>query len=134
MTPGPEKEHLRLLSIFHYVWGGITLVSSFLALPYIGMGFWALRSPDMFEADGDMSAVVFGWMFLGFGLLFLVSGLIYGVVVIVSGRCLAKHKGYWLSFGVACLECLMMPIGTALGIFTLLTLSKDTVKALYGRK
>ncbi|MDA0267936.1 MAG: hypothetical protein O2890_08330 [Cyanobacteria bacterium] len=135
MTTGPEQEHLRLLSIFHYVWGGVTLATALLALPHIGMGLWALQSPELFESgDGDMPAEVFGWMFLGFGLFFLALGLLYGLVVIGSGRCLAKRKGYWFSFVVACVECLMVPIGTVLGVFTLITLSKDTVKALYGRQ
>lgn len=134
MTTGPEQEHLRLLSIFHYVWGGVTLATSLLALPNIGMGLWALRSPELFESGGsDMPAEIYGWMFLGFGLFFLVVGLIYGLVVIWSGRCLAKRKGYWLSFVVACVECLMIPIGTVLGVFTLITLSKATVKELYSR-
>ncbi|MGD1908295.1 MAG: hypothetical protein ACFB0C_20215 [Leptolyngbyaceae cyanobacterium] len=133
MTAGPEQEHLRLLSIFHYVWGGVTLATSLLALPHIGMGWWALQSPELFESGGDMPAELYGWMFLGFGLFFLVAGLIYGLVVIWVGRCLAKRKGYWFSFIVACFECLMVPIGTLLGVFTLITLSKQTVKELYGR-
>jgi hypothetical protein len=134
MTTGPEREHLRLLSIFHYIWGGVTLATSLLALPHIGMGLWALQSPEVFDAgDGDLPAEFYGWMFLGLGLFFLVVGLIYGLVVIWVGRCLAKRKGYWFSFLVACIECLMVPIGTVLGVFTLITLSKDSVKALYGR-
>jgi hypothetical protein len=134
MITGPEQEHLRLLSIFHYVWGGITLATALLTLPHIAIGLWALQSPDLFASEGTLPAELYGWMFLGGGLFFLVLGLIFGLLVIGSGRCLAKRKGYWFSFMIACLECLMMPIGTALGVFTLITLSKDGVKTAYGRR
>jgi hypothetical protein len=38
------------------------------------------------------------------------------------------------SFILACIECLSMPFGTILGVFTIIILSKDSVKALYENK
>jgi len=54
-------------------------------------------------------------------------------------RSLAKEDGsetgivgYWFSFVVACVECLFIPFGVVLGAFTIIVLSRRSVKELYG--
>jgi hypothetical protein len=34
-------------------------------------------------------------------------------------------------FVIACIECLFMPFGTILGVFTLIVLSRESVKKLF---
>ena len=48
------------------------------------------------------------------------------------GRGLAQRKRYMFCLVVACVECLFMPFGTVLGVFTIIVLSRDSVKALFG--
>jgi hypothetical protein len=38
-----------------------------------------------------------------------------------------------LAFVTACLSCMNVPIGTALGVFAILVLNRPSVKALFGR-
>ncbi|WP_008309867.1 hypothetical protein [Leptolyngbya sp. PCC 6406] len=128
-----DRQNLKLLSTLHYVMGGITFATSLLALPYIGIGLFALHSPETFENGEPFSALLYGWMFVGMGALFLLWGVVIGILTLLSARGLAKHRRYWLSFIVACIECLSVPLGTALGVFTLIVLSRDSVKALYGK-
>ena len=52
-----------------------------------------------------------------FALMFILLGWILGVVVLVSGRFIARRKHYNFGFVVACVECLLMPFGTVLGVF-----------------
>jgi membrane protein YqaA with SNARE-associated domain len=44
---------------------------------------------------------------------------------------LAKHSLYWFAFAIACVECLFIPFGTILGVFTIIVLSREPVKALF---
>lgn len=52
--------------------------------------------------------------------------------IILSGRFLQQRKHYWFSFVLACIACAFMPFGTVLGVFTIIVLSRDSVKAFYG--
>jgi hypothetical protein len=128
-----DAEHLKLLSIFHYVMGGLTAVFALIPIPHMVIGILALRFPDFFqESDGEVPPALFGWFFLIGGATVAVTALMMAVCVIFSGRFIGQRQRYWFSFVVACIECLFTPYGTALGIFTLIVLSRDSVKALYG--
>lgn len=127
-----DTEHLKLIAILHYVLGGIVAASSLLALVHVGVGLSFILSPGTFPpSDETLFPFEFGWLFLITGLTVLITGLILAICLVISGRCLAKRKGYWFSFVVACVECIYTPLGTALGVFTLVVLCRDSVKALY---
>ena len=53
-------------------------------------------------------------------------------MLFIAGRSLAKRCHYWFAFVVACLECLFVPFGTILGVFTLIVLSRNSAKELFG--
>ncbi len=127
-----DSEHLKLISTLHYVLGGIVAASSLLALVHIGVGLSFILSPEIYTpSDGTVFPFGFGWIFFIAGSIVLITGLILAACLVISGRCLAKRKGYWFSFVVACIECIYTPLGTALGVFTLIVLCRDSVKALY---
>lgn len=56
------------------------------------------------------------------------------VCVIFSGRFLAAKRNYTFSFIVAALICLNFPLGTLLGVFTIIVLVRPSVKAGYEGK
>ena len=137
-TMGNEEnnnyQHLKLLSIFHYVLGGLVAASSLFSLFHIGIGLSFILSPNEFPPPDTNSfpPELFGWFFFIGGLVWLIFGFTLSICSIASGRFLSKRKRYWFSFIVACGECLFTPLGTILGIFTIVLLSKGSVKALYG--
>lgn len=49
----------------------------------------------------------------------------------ISGRCLARRRNRLFSFVMAAFLCMFMPFGTVLGIFTIIVLSRESVKRLY---
>ena len=49
----------------------------------------------------------------------------------IAGRSLAMRKRYMFALVVACVECIFMPFGTVLGVFTIIALSRESVKALF---
>lgn len=90
-----NREYLKLLSIAHYVLGGIVAAFSMLSLVHIGIGLSYILSSDQFpQTDGTAPTPEFGWIFLIFGLLFLILGLTFAISLIASGRFLAKRKRY----------------------------------------
>lgn len=127
-----ERDHLKLLSIFHYVYGG--LITAFL-LFYLSIflpGFISLlSSPQTSSFPSDFEWSYFWGIFL-LGGFWLLIGLTFPICLIASGRFLAKRKRYWYSLIVACINCFFWPFGTILGVFTIIVLSRDSVRSLYG--
>jgi hypothetical protein len=72
-----------------------------------------------------------GWIFIVLGALFFLAGVAIAICILIAGRSLAKRTRYWFALVVACLECLFIPFGTILGVFTIITLSRESVKALF---
>jgi hypothetical protein len=78
-----------------------------------------------------MFGFVFGLMFILFPLLFITCGLVMAGAILATGRFLGRHRHHGFCLVVACVECLFMPFGTVLGVFTIITLMKDSVKRLF---
>jgi len=131
-----DDEQLNLLSVFHYVVGGLTCLFACFPLIYIGIGIFMLVSPAAFN-DGHSREHVppaVGILFVVLGSVFFLIGLTIGVLIIMSGRHLARRTRYMFAFVTACVECIFMPFGTILGVFTILVLSRESVKTLFGHK
>ena len=127
-----DNEHLRLLSIFHYVVGGIGCLFSCMTIFHIAIGLTFILSPETMTGDeGETMPAFFGWMFFLMGSGFFILGQVTSIAIIVSGRFVSKRKNYMYSFIVGCVECIFLPFGTVLGVFTIIILSKESVKALY---
>jgi len=72
-----------------------------------------------------------GGIFLGFGLVFLVLGMGLAICLFLTGRWIAARKRPTFCFVVACIECINMPLGTLLGVFTIMVLNRPSVRALF---
>ena len=72
-----------------------------------------------------------GWIFVVMGAFFIVCGLTFAGFVLAAGRCLARRKAYTFCLVMGCVECLFMPFGTVLGVFTILVLNRASVKKMF---
>ncbi len=126
-----DDEHLRLLSIFHYVVAGLAALFSFFSLFYALVGLLMLYDSGH-QKNGGPPPHLIGWLLIGFGCFFFLLGLAFAVCIILSGRFIKQHRRYWFSFVVACVECVFIPFGVVLGVFTIIVLSRRSVKELYG--
>lgn len=124
-----DQEDLRLLSIFHYIVGGLASFFACLPLIHMGIGLFFILAPEQIAPqNGEAPPEFFGWLFFLLGLGFFLVGQVLAIGVILSGRFIARRKYYLYSFIVACLECAFFPFGTVLGVFTIIVLSRDTVR------
>jgi len=135
MHTNDDLEHLRLLAIFHYIVGGVAAFFALFPLIHFGVGLWMLLSPESIQNSGHGQPPVefIGYLFVALGLVFVVLGQTMAWLMIYSGRQIQKRRRYMLSFVMACVMCLFVPFGTILGVFTIIVLSRDSVKRLYGR-
>jgi hypothetical protein len=129
-----DAEHLRLLSIFHYVMAGITALVACIPFIHVAIGVMVIMNPEAMNDSGNQAPppAAFGWLFVGMGSFFIIVGWAAAICTLVSARYLARRQRRMFSFVVAAILCLFMPFGTVLGIFTILVLSRDSVQRLYG--
>ena len=131
--PGEDIERLRVLAMLHYLVAGLVLAFSLLALGFVAIGLAALVAPgSLASGDSDLPSAAFGLMFLAIGVGLLLYGLVLAIALIVSGRCLSKQRHYWFSVVVACGALTFTPLGTLLGVATLVLLLQTSVRDLYG--
>ena len=131
MISGPltpqEEQHLQLLAIFHYIVGGLTAFLACLPLIHLTIGLVMVFGGF---SDNQAPPAFVGWLFIILGGFFLV-GQSLAICIIIAGRFLAQRKHYHFVFVVACCECLFMPFGTVLGVFTIVLLSRESVKSAF---
>ena len=132
MTSNQDTEHLRLLTIFHYVVAGIVALGSLVPLLHVAMGIAIIAGTfDELGQNAQAPPAIFGWMIVGFSAFFIVCGLAMAIVVAMAGQRIQQHRSLTFCLVVAGLECLFTPIGTALGVFTFIVLSRPSVKELF---
>jgi hypothetical protein len=132
-APQPNLEHLRLLSIFHYVMGGIVGVFSLFPIIHLGMGI-AIVSGALPTSGGSGPPAVMGWTFIIIGGTVILFGETLAICTLLAGRYLSTRQAWLFCVIVAGMSCLNMPFGTVLGVFTILTLVKPEVKALFDQR
>ncbi len=130
MNSNTDIKELKLLSIFHYVVGGILIFLS-LAQLISGIVFTHVFEPSTIESSGQLFSPGFKYYVAVMSVVAFILGKAIAIATILSGRFLTLHKRYWFSFIIACVLCLYMPFGTILGVFTLIVLCRQSVKDLY---
>jgi hypothetical protein len=127
-----DKEHLRLLAIFHYVVAGLAALFSFFPLLYSTIGgFMLYVAHHPGPTNQEPPPAIVGWIFVALGALFFFAGLAMAICILMAGRSLARQRRYLFAFVIACLECFFIPFGTILGVFTIIVLSRESVKTLF---
>jgi len=128
-----DTEHLRLLSIFHYVVAGLAALFSLFPLLYTTIGtifIFAARHGTPKPGE-ELPPEFLGWIFVGVGLFLFLLGIAMAICILIAGRCLSRRRRYSFALVMACVECLFIPFGTILGVFTIITLSRESVKELF---
>lgn len=128
-----DEQHLDLLAIFHYVVGGVTALFGCFPVIYLLFGLALLTGtfPDSPDSQGE--EVIIGWVFVGIALVFISIGWGTALCIIIAGRKLKRHEGRTFCMVIAGIECMFMPFGTILGVFTLVVLSRESVKELFDK-
>lgn len=127
-----DRDQLRMLSIFHFVMVGLSV---------LGLGFLFLHRLFMqsfFSNPGWAGNAGVGpppevmtimeAMYRLVDCAIVVQGLLTGL----SGYFLWHRKFRMFSIIVAAINCLNIPLGTVVGVFTLVVLMRESVQIAYG--
>jgi hypothetical protein len=128
-----DREHLRLLAIFHYVVAGLAVLFSFFPLLYTTIGaifIFAARHGTARPGE-ELPPEFLGWIFAVIGSVLFLIGLAMAICILIAGRSLAHCKRYSFALVMACIECVFVPFGTILGVFTIVVLSRESVRVLF---
>lgn len=129
-TPSVQDvEHLRTLSICHYVLAGLAVLGGCFPLLYVGLGIMALNGA--LNSGRQPPPPMMGWVFIGIGVVGMLIAWGIAVLLFIAGRNLVRHTHWTFCFVMACISCLQVPLGTVLGVFTIVVLSRPSVKALF---
>ena len=129
-----DEDHLRYLQMGHFAVAAIAGLFSCMPVMHIVVGIGLITGSDTFFKGGTGGPPPFvGWMFLVAGSVFFLAGWTLTVLMIVAGKAIARRKRHGFCVLVAVLSCLLIPFGTILGIFSLVTLNRPSVKSLFDK-
>lgn len=124
-----DEGRLEAAGALSIVWGLILILASILISPMLAEPIseaMVMPSPapygDIGRLTGDLSYLT--WLVLAYM-------LVMGCMTMSSGRCLIMHRRRSFSIRIALLNCLLLPVGTALGVYTLFVLRTPSVKEEY---
>ena len=135
-VPSPDADHLRVLAICHYITAGLTLLmSGFIPLHYAIMKM-VFTSPEITNPKPGEPAMPFNpaeffALFQWFYVIAAVFMLAAVILTAISGRFIQRRVNRLFSLIVAGFLCMFFPFGTALGVFTFIVLTRDSVRRLY---
>jgi hypothetical protein len=127
-----DHQYLQLLSIFHYVVGGITALFGCFPIFHLAIGLSMLFGGFMTaDIEGVLFSTLFGLMFTLIPLLIILSFWGLAAATAVSGYFIQTRQRRILSIVMAAINCAMFPFGTVLGVFTIIVLVRPSVISLY---
>jgi len=127
-----DEEHLKLLSTFHYVVGGLAGLFACFPILHIVLGLAMLFGA--IDDGGKPPPEFVGWMFVVMGGFFMLGGWAIAICLLLAGGYLKRRAHYTFCLVIAGISCLFMPFGTILGVFTIIVLTRPAVKEMFGVK
>ena len=129
-----DEQHLDILGICHFIYAAFIGLAGLVGVVYVVIGLvFATAVVSSTGPTGTMPAAAVGGAFAVIG--GFVTLALWGVAacLIVSGLGLRRRRRRTFSFVIGCISCMSVPLGTVLGVFTIVVLSRPSVKALYDR-
>jgi hypothetical protein len=127
-----DADHLNLLAIFHFIGAGLALLAILFVVAHFALMHTIFANPKLWQDQKQTPppAAIFA-IFKCFYLVASVWFLASGILNLISGFCLRARKQRTFSTVVAAINCLHIPLGTVLGVFTIIVLQRDSVRELY---
>lgn len=120
-----------MLVVFHYVVAGLSFLGfAFLFMHFLFMRFIFAR-PDIWKNAGHgpppelFELLKWAYFFAGICLTIAIA------LNFLSATFLRQRRNRIFSIVVAAIDCIQIPFGTLLGIFTIMVLSRESVRAVY---
>jgi hypothetical protein len=127
-----DADHLKLLSIFHFVGAGLALLGILFVVAHYTIFHAIFSNPKFFENQKQPAPppelfAMLKWFYL-IGAIWFVTSLILNLL---SGLFIRARKHRTFSLVVSGINCVHIPLGTILGVFTIIVLIRESVRELY---
>jgi hypothetical protein len=103
--PNPQQildnEHLKLLSIFHYVVSGMAALFACFPFIHLVLGLFLILAPEKFGHGSQQPPALAGWFFVVFASVFILLGWTFAVLLLIVGRFISRRKHYTFCFVAA---------------------------------
>ena len=122
-----------MLSILFYVYGGFQTLVGFVGGIYVFMGGLMLNEPAFSGSRAPPGIEAMPWFFIAVGIFISIWLWALAALSFATARSLGQRRRHVLCIIGSALILLNMPLGTALGIFSLVVLLRPSVKAAFTR-
>ncbi len=126
-----DERQLKLLGTLHYVYAGVSALAACVFLVHLLIGVMMIIHPESMQGEDGPPPEAMGWMFAVMGAGAIFAGWAFAVLVLLAGRALCRRVRHVYCMVIAALCCLSFPLGTALGVFSLVVLARPSVKGLF---
>ena len=126
-----DLQYLRWLSIAHTIVAGLVALFGCFPIIHLVLGILMLTG-RLQDAHGNGPPSWFGLIFVVIAILMIMMFWAFAVALLVAARQLSEHRSYTYCLVVAALECMFVPIGTVLGVLTIIVLMRPSVRTLFG--
>ncbi len=130
MNENQDEQYLKYLSIFHYVVGGLAGLFACFPIIHLIAGIFIMVAGFADRSAGG-PPVLIGLLFVLIGGSLIVAGWAFAICVILAGVFLTRRKNYMFCLVMAGIQCMFTPFGTVLGVFTIITLVRPSVKEMF---
>ena len=126
-------DRLKLLAIFYYVMAAMAALISCAAILWGWLGYMMMFHPEQMGGTGQGQAppAFMGMIFVAAGIVSFEMGWGFAVCESLVGRFLRARKNRMFCLVIACLNFMNAPLGTILGVFTIVILMQPEVKAQF---
>jgi len=129
-----DNEHIKMLCIFNYVMAGLCLVGLLVLCLHFALMAAVFTNPGFASSRGGVSGPPLGAIIGIAAIFYLVFGCLMAVIGFLnflSAQFMRKRVHRTFSMTIGGLNCLSIPFGTILGVFTFLVLSRVSVVQSY---
>lgn len=128
-----DVRYLNVIATFHIIVGIIAGLFSCLPLVNLPMGLSMLSDiPKMIVQDFSFSPfALLPIMFTLLPILIVVIGWMFAIAISLNGYYIKNRLWHTYCLVIGGVETIFMPFGTVLGVFTIILLTKPSVKRLF---
>ncbi|SRR5713226_9325744 len=120
-----DDEHLRLLRLGFFIAAAANAIWIFLGAFYCVMGLFFALAPA--QGSHGEPLEFFRWIFVGVGVVLGGVALMLTALKLLVALRIGERRSRTFCILIACITCLAIPYGTALGVLALLVLTRPSV-------
>jgi hypothetical protein len=127
-----DQDQLKLLAILYYLLAGLAMLMTvfFTVMFFVLPDYWNGMQPRINGAP--MTGTEGGGHFFSvLSMIYLGIFMLGAFLCTMTGFCLMRQHGRGFCIVISGLMCLLFPIGTLLGVATLMVLGRDSVRQLF---